>query len=76
MINLPKPSQLRVKGTTDEKINYIITYLTTLVSSIERSLGGVKGKQVQSENSVKDISVANGKLVIIYTDGSEKKINL
>lgn len=76
MINLPKPSQLRTKGTPDDKINYIITYLTTLVSSLERALGGSSTKQEQKDVAVKDVSVANGKLVVIYNDGSEKKINL
>lgn len=51
MINLPKPSQLRVKGTVDEKINYIIAYITTLVNAIERVLGGVKQAETPSTSN-------------------------
>lgn len=76
MINLPKPSVNRIKGTPDEKINYIVSYLTTLVSSIEQLISGTKGKQKDTAISVKDISVVNRKLLVIYSDGSEKKIDL
>ena len=76
MINLPKPSQLRIKGTTDDKISYLLNYLTTLVTAIERILSSAKSASRDDKVVVEDISVANSKLTMLFTDGSEKTIDL
>ncbi len=77
MIHLPKPSQLRLKGTPDEKINYLLNYILTLVPSIERHLSGIKSNDNgRNHTVVKDINAANNKILVIYTDGSEKQIDL
>nr|DAX92718.1 MAG TPA: hypothetical protein [Caudoviricetes sp.] len=76
MINLPKPSQLLIKGTPDEKITYLINYITKLVTALEQSLCGVKSNNSSDSVAVKDVSLAGNRLIVIFTDGSEKNINL
>ena len=77
MINLQKPSPLNFRGSVNDKFNYLIRYLQTLVSDIEKVLGSIK----ESNNNrgitvVEDVTLTQGKLNIIYSDGSIKKITL
>ena len=76
MLNLPKPSPLSMNKSSDEKFSYIINYLQKLVSETERILCAFKNKNDASVKTVKDISYSSGKLIVIYTDGSVKKITL
>lgn len=77
MINLPKPSPLSIKGNTSEQISYIIKYLQRLVAELEKMLGSIKEKK-SAENAiwVSDISLSEGMLNVIFSDGSVKQINL
>ena len=77
MINLPKPSPLSIKGSTSEQISYIIKYLQRLVAELEKMLGSIKEKK-SAENAiwVSDISLSEGVLNVVFSDGSVKEINL
>ena len=76
MINLPKPSPLSMKGSSQEQINYLISYLKMLVPALEKTLSGIKSVQGENDAVIKDISLSNGTLKITYTNGSHKEINL
>lgn len=76
MINLPKPSQIRINGTPDEKIAYLSSYLLMLVNSIEQLIGGTKNKKTEQDVAVKDLKFEGNELIVVYTNGSEKIIQL
>jgi len=71
MNRLSRPSSLKAKGNTDEKVNYIINYLNQLVKELERILSGVKSNKTAEEAVyVKNVNYSNGKLIITYSNGS------
>jgi len=77
MINLPKPSPLNFRGSVNDKFNYLIHYLTTLVSDIEKVLGSIKDTGGgEGKKTVEDITLTQGKLNIIYSDGSIKHVTI
>ena len=75
MINLPKPSQLSMKGNTDDRLNYFHNYLTKLVYEIEKALSGIK-KPGKESKTVSDVSIKNNNVIIHYSDGSKKAIEI
>jgi len=76
MLNLPKPSPLSMNKSSDEKFSYLTAYLQKLVGELERVLSANKSKADKSAKTVKDISYSNGDLIVVYTDGSGKKIEI
>ena len=74
MIKLPKPSSLSMRGSANERFDYLIAYLSKLVDELERLISGVKKSAVNENVLVADITADNDYLIIRYTNGSIKKI--
>lgn len=75
MINLPKPSQLRMSGNAEEQTAYILNYLKTLVAALEKTLGSL-GVTSYSDSTAAITNVAYTKngIVVVRSDGSEQTI--
>lgn len=78
MINLPKPSQLRMSGNAEGQTAYILNYLKTLVAALEKTLGGL-GVSSSAESKVSTAAITNvaytkNGIVIVRSDGSEQTI--
>lgn len=79
MINLPKPPHILIARAEDAaaKISTLTSYLSSLVSSLETTLGSLNVQDSASkEVVVKDISKGSNELIVVYTDKSTKKIPL
>lgn len=70
---LPRPSQLATKGTPSEQIKYIIRYLEGLVRELEKS---INTKKNDVPVAVNDIKYSDSKLIVTFTDGATKYINI
>lgn len=71
MINLPKPSLFK-SGSVEDIYNYLIK----LVPAIEKSFMGNKNTATEQEPCVRDIGYKDNSLVITYTNGNVKTIEL
>lgn len=75
MINLPKPSLLQINGNTQDQIVYIVRYLKTLVSALEKYLGGLNGNTSTTETgAITNFAYTSKGVVIVRNDGSEQTI--
>ena len=74
-MNLPKPSRLSLRGTSEEKIDYLMKYLQRLVAELERNYSAVNSIETISNGSpINNISVINNGIVIMREDGSQQTI--
>ena len=75
MINLPKPSQLRMSGEPQEQTAYILNYLKTLVAALEKTLGSLGvSSSVDSTAAITNVAYTKNGIVIVRSDGSEQTI--
>lgn len=77
-MNLPKPSSLSAKGDADQRINYILNYLTKLVDTLDKVVNTNGKKAAEQERVVKDIGYnsTTGNIAVRYTDGSVKYLDI
>ena len=76
MINLPKPSELLMKSSSKGQNAYILSYLKTLVSSLEKAIPSSNGDEKESARYVKDIRPVNGNLKVLFSDGESKELSI
>ena len=76
MINLPKPSEISMKNFSGSKSDYILSYLKTLVSALEKVITSGKDLENGAKRCVVDIRKNGSTVKVKYSDGEEKVITL
>lgn len=71
---LPQPSSLSLKGSSEDQIRYVVSYLERLVKELDRQINRGAKTSTESVRVVRDIGFADDKLAIHYTDGAVKYI--
>ncbi|MBQ9531147.1 MAG: hypothetical protein IJR70_03635 [Eubacterium sp.] len=76
MINLPKPSELTMKNFSKGQSEYILSYLKTLVSALEKMLPSKKSDEKNKGRYVEDIRLKNSVLKVRFSDGEVKELDI
>ena len=76
MVNLPKPSEISMKNFGAGKSEYLLSFLKTLVASLEKVIPSDKAFEISPKRCVTDIRIYNSTVKIKYSDGEEKVITL
>ncbi len=76
MINLPKPSAISMKNSSNGKADYLFSYLKTLVGAIESAFPSKIGDEEKAQRYVTDIRLNDGTLKVTYSNGEEKQISI
>lgn len=73
-MKLPVISELRAKGGRAEAVSYIVSYIKQLVNALQNEID--KRQSITETVCVTDIRVANGKIIVSYSNENEKVFEL